>query len=671
MRILKLATVGATLALTALALPALSDGQKGLQVVPKAGPLAGKAIYTNSHALIIGVKEYKNLPKDKWLDYADRDAIEMRNILVAQYGFREQNIQVLLNKQATKVAIETVLQNLADTDKVKEDDRVLIYFSGHGQTVKLPTGGDSGFLIPYDADIDLNNANNAGPYLRTCVRMDTIWTNLEATPAKHSLVIADACYSGLLAKSRGFEKLTGQALAALASKRAMQVLTAGRQGEEAWEDPRLGHGALTYKLLEELKSRATTPEDVFTAAELSASLQRSVANVTEGKQSPQFANYKTEGEFLFVAEKNDLAAPNPPVVNPSPKPGTEKGTDKPKNPNDKPKNPNDKPNPLAKKGPTSDDALKTLIRGELIETQNIARAVLAANKDDARAHALLGFSLLEDFKVLSDAASRTAGEKEIAEAERLDKDDFIVRCAIANKYYVAEDYEKALAEANKIVERDKGAAFVYAIRGTIAFSMENFELAEKDLKKALELDTNIARVRGSLGITFAQTGRFAESERYLDEEISMFPISVNAYIGKGMLYLFQQQWARADQAFRAAIRNSPASPQPYTFHAFVLAALGQVEDAETAARKAVALGPTLADAHLTLAIILGTQQRLDEEEPALREALRLNPKLGPAHAEMAAWYFVMNRRQDAYRSAMEAKKYGVKQHAVFTLLGIN
>ena len=209
------------MAITAAALlgtaSAHAQAPKSLQIVPKKGPLAGKALYTNSHALLVGIKKYEHLPKQRWLDYADRDAVDLRNMLVTQYGFREQNVVVLLNENATKARIEVVLSAFADSQKVREDDRVLVFFSGHGQTVKLPTGGDTGFLIPYDAKVDLDNPNNAAPYLTTCVRMDALWGYLEATPAKHSLVIADACYSGLLTKTRALERLNVQALAALAS----------------------------------------------------------------------------------------------------------------------------------------------------------------------------------------------------------------------------------------------------------------------------------------------------------------------------------------------------------------------------------------------------------------------------------------------------------------------
>lgn len=286
-----------------VAVGAVAQVPKTLLVVPKTGPLAGKVGYARLHALLIGVSEYQNLPRNKWLEFATRDATELRDMLVQHYGFRAGDVRVLLNEQATRANIEAALNEFADNRKIGPEDGVLVYFSGHGQTVKLAIGGETGFLIPYDARIDLAATDNPAPYLNTCLKMDQIWSPLEASPAKHALLLTDACFSGLLAQSRDLddEKLNPQALAELSTQPARQVITAGRKGQEAFEDPKLGHGAFTYKLLEHLKAKAANPDQVFLAAELHGRLLRSVSNLTEGKQTPVIGNYRgTEGQFLFV-----------------------------------------------------------------------------------------------------------------------------------------------------------------------------------------------------------------------------------------------------------------------------------------------------------------------------------------------------------------------------------
>jgi len=257
-------------------------------------------LYHNSCALLIGINDYGNLPKDKWLTFAANDVTDMKEVLTTQYGFDQKHVTVLTNAQATKANILKALSAMSDTRNIDPEDRILIYFSGHGQTVKVRSGGEMGFLLPTDARVDLVNPTNAAPYLDSCISMEMLWQYLEPSPAKHILVLVDACYSGFLAQARGIvDPNNALALETLATKRALQVITAGRKGEATYEKPKWGHGAFTFKLLEELRARAAT-EKPFTAHELYAGLLWSVTNVTGGRQSPQMANRETEGEFLFL-----------------------------------------------------------------------------------------------------------------------------------------------------------------------------------------------------------------------------------------------------------------------------------------------------------------------------------------------------------------------------------
>ena len=299
-----------------------AQNKKGLVVKPKSGPLQDKTVYTNSHAIIIGVGRYANLTKDRWLEYSERDALALREMLIGHYGFLPENVITLVNEKATKKSIEEALTALADGKQIGKDDRVLFYFSGHGQTVKSPNGGDMGFLIPHDAKVNLEDPADTDAYVRTCVKMDSIWGFMTNCPAKHALLLADACYGGLLAKSRALtERPNPAVIAGYLSRPALQVLTAGSKDEEAFEDPKLGHGVFTFKLLEELRARASSADQVFLASEIGSSLKVSVGNLTAGKQTPQFGNYgNTEGEFLFVSTDptKDFGEPVPPS---GPQPG--------------------------------------------------------------------------------------------------------------------------------------------------------------------------------------------------------------------------------------------------------------------------------------------------------------------------------------------------------------
>ena len=164
-----------------------SDKGRNVVVVPASGPHRGQRVYGHSHALLIGINEYANVPRDRWLEFAVNDVQALRSVLVGHYGFPPENITVLLSRQATGEAIRLALASLADKRRAKPEDRILIYFSGHGQTVKLENGGEMGFLIPHDAKVDFGDADNPAPYMASCLPMRAVWDYLETSPAKHVL----------------------------------------------------------------------------------------------------------------------------------------------------------------------------------------------------------------------------------------------------------------------------------------------------------------------------------------------------------------------------------------------------------------------------------------------------------------------------------------------------
>jgi formylglycine-generating enzyme required for sulfatase activity len=287
---------------------------KTLIVRPATGEYAGQTFYTNSFAVIIGISKYQHLPKDKWLNYADKDAADLREVLVRSYGFLPENVTVLLNEQAIKANIEAALSALADINRLHHDDRILVFFSGHGQTVKRANGGDIGFLIPYDANVNLAQIDNPQPYLDTCIKMQQVWDYLDLSPAKHSLLLVDACFGGLLASGKALgARPSPKVVSGLLQRPAQQVMTAGTADQEALELTDKGHGAFAYQLLEELRAQATTPDNVFLASGLYAAVKVPVGNLAAAKgreQTPQMFNYgATTGDFIFVSTSAQTVPP--------------------------------------------------------------------------------------------------------------------------------------------------------------------------------------------------------------------------------------------------------------------------------------------------------------------------------------------------------------------------
>lgn len=289
-----------------LVLPAAAQNAqtKSLTVKARSGELANTTLYTNSFAVLVGIT-YPKFPDNLQIPQANADVDDLKALLVSAYGFLPENVVVLKDPQATKKGIEKALAALADRKRVLPTDRVLVYFSCHGQTIKTQDGGDQGFLIPVDAEIDLRDTSNPVPYLSECIPMDGLWRYLEACPARHRLMIADACFAGLTVQFKAFPKPSAATMKGFLAVPALQAIAAGGKGEEALVLPGLRNSAFTHKLLEVLRQAAASGDIIVTSllgAQLKTSVPDLILSRTNGKlkQTPQFGSRGTEGEWLFV-----------------------------------------------------------------------------------------------------------------------------------------------------------------------------------------------------------------------------------------------------------------------------------------------------------------------------------------------------------------------------------
>lgn len=133
------------------------------------------------HLLIIGINDYAAWPK---LKNATRDAKDFRKLMEDQFGFKEDNIKELTDGEATRKKIYSRLREYVE--ELKENDRLLIYFSGHGYYDETL---DMGYWIPADA-----NERADDEYVGNL----DITRMVQKMKARQIFLIADACYSGQL-----------------------------------------------------------------------------------------------------------------------------------------------------------------------------------------------------------------------------------------------------------------------------------------------------------------------------------------------------------------------------------------------------------------------------------------------------------------------------------------
>jgi len=277
-------------------IPPAQQKDKDLTFKPKQTPAQKETsvIYPKRHALCIGINKYKSQTVPE-LQYAENDAKDVAEVLKNLYGF--ENVTILIGQNATRDNIIRNIGKLQSKKNVGEKDCVIIFFSGHGQTV-LSGSRNDGYLITYDAEINFNDIYDPEPYRSTCIRMEDLKTDLESIPAQHILFLADSCYSGYLARKS--IDLPADLVGALKYP-ARQVITAGTQGEKTIESNAWCHGIFTFKLLEILRNEDKPISASKVGVMLKERIPRAIATTYPDQTlTPQAKYLSGEGDFIFI-----------------------------------------------------------------------------------------------------------------------------------------------------------------------------------------------------------------------------------------------------------------------------------------------------------------------------------------------------------------------------------
>jgi hypothetical protein len=250
--------------------------------------------YTSSWAIVIGINDYSELPP---LLGAVNDASAIADLLNSEFNFPANQIHLLLDDDATQPRIREHLELIATKSTL--NDRVLIYFAGHGQTRKTPEGGEIGYLA---------TSESIPEQWHTFLQIRDITNYSHLIPAKHVFFIFDACFSGL-ALTRGTlaPPITDipSWLRECMTHKVRQVLTAGLAEQPVGDLTEDGHSIFTSYLLRGLNGAAMGNEGEITASQLIAYVTDEVMKDKRSKQKP------ASGDIEGSEPGGDLVFKNP------------------------------------------------------------------------------------------------------------------------------------------------------------------------------------------------------------------------------------------------------------------------------------------------------------------------------------------------------------------------
>jgi uncharacterized caspase-like protein len=215
-----------------------------------------------AYLLTVGINQYSNAAYN--LRYAVADAQDFAQELKRQQtklgNYNPVEVISLNDTGATKANILKLLTDLAA--KIQPEDFLVIYFAGHGTAQ-----GNRFYLIPHDLGYTGNPKRLDEVGLQTILSHGISDVELERAiegiDAGQLLLVIDACNSGqaLEAEEKRRGPMNSKGLAQLAYEKGMYILTAAQSYQAALEATKLGHGYLTYALVEEgLKTPAADIE---------------------------------------------------------------------------------------------------------------------------------------------------------------------------------------------------------------------------------------------------------------------------------------------------------------------------------------------------------------------------------------------------------------------------
>jgi hypothetical protein len=231
------------------------------------------------YGLFIAIENYRD-PDINDLDNAIEDAEELYKTLLTYYTFDKENMKMLIDPTREEMIIE--LDILAKT--VTNKDNLLIFYAGHGH---LDENSGIGYWLPSDA----KHSNTANWF-----RNSTVRDYISSINSNHTLLIADACFTGSIFKTRKAFTNSAVAIEKLYSLPSRKAMTSGTLEEVPDKSV----------FIEYLIKRLKENQEIYLSSEsLFTSFRTAVMN--NSSNLPQYGEINNTGdeggEFIFIRKR--------------------------------------------------------------------------------------------------------------------------------------------------------------------------------------------------------------------------------------------------------------------------------------------------------------------------------------------------------------------------------
>src|SRR3989441_1224781 len=232
----------------------------------------------------------------------------------------------------------------------------------------------------------------------------------------------------------------------------------------------------------------------------------------------------------------------------------------------------------------------------------------------------------------------------LSHALDVDRASTIVRRMLAIAYLNTEAYEQSAALLAEDPQRDADPSLQYAYGLALVRSGRAAD-AETIFSRLLAEHAARPEVSVVLGHVYAQQGNYEAAVDALRRALQLQTDVADANSALGLIYLKQGKLPEAEAALRAELTHHPADVKARHTLATVLDLEGRADQALVEARRVVKANPEFADARYLLGKILLAGGALDEAAMHLEAAARTAPQDANIHYQLARAYEKIGRAE--------------------------
>ena len=218
----------------------------------------------------------------------------------------------------------------------------------------------------------------------------------------------------------------------------------------------------------------------------------------------------------------------------------------------------------------------------------------------------------------------------------------------AHQHHCRGELDEAARGYAEVLKADPEHAAALMLLGVISMERDQYQDAERLLKKAIELRPNDAQFLSNYGSLLKKSGRLSEAIEKCQAAIEIDPDYVEARINLGNAYYAGENYVDALLQYREASLRADRY-EVYNGLGIILQRLGYVEAAEEAFVKAIKLAPERHDPYNNFADLLREQGKLQASVQAYNLASDLRPDMHQIRWNRAAAELAMGDLDNGYR----------------------